>query len=211
MNRICWFKCTSVDDQNWRIVQTGQTGMHRPVRTGLTDQGDFAKMQIRLHHCVALVETIEMHMQNAQFGVQMRELWLLEDLTQGRTGIVDRSDRSKLHGSSLELYFDAGIVYNQSPDGVRPPLPINIKARPIEGYPIESIKHFYFFYFFFALSFFNLLLAVPHSSLRRQRAFQVACRPQNNPTCACPDGFSRTNVRRFVTDLASGDQSDRSV
>ena len=62
MNRICWFKCTSVDDQNWRIVQTGQTGMHRLVRTGLTDQGDFDKMQIRLHHCVALVEMIEMHM-----------------------------------------------------------------------------------------------------------------------------------------------------
>ena len=45
----------------------------------------------------------------------MRELWPLEDLTLGRTdltGPVDRSDRSKLYSPGLELYFDAGFVWN---------------------------------------------------------------------------------------------------
>ena len=89
----------------------------------------------------------------------MRELWHLEDLIPGRagqTGPVDRSDRSKLHSPRLELYFDAGFLWNYTPDGVRPPLPINIKGHGrLRLNPIESIKHFYLFYLFFALIFSN--------------------------------------------------------
>ena len=40
----------------------------------------------------------------------MRELWPLEDLTQGRTGQTGPVDRFKLHSPSLELYFDTEFV-----------------------------------------------------------------------------------------------------
>ena len=46
-----------VDTQNWHnegfldnLGRTGQTGLDK-----------FVKLQIRLHHCVDIVETIEMH------------------------------------------------------------------------------------------------------------------------------------------------------
>ena len=57
------------------IIQTGQTG-----------QDSFVKLSIGLHHCVDLVEMIEMHIQIVQFGVWMRELCLPEDLHPGLTG-----------------------------------------------------------------------------------------------------------------------------
>ena len=57
------------------VIETGQTGL-----------GNIVKMPIGLHHCVDLIETIEMHMWNVQFGVRMRKLCLLEDLHPGLTG-----------------------------------------------------------------------------------------------------------------------------
>ena len=42
--------------------------------------------------------------------LRMRELWLLEDLTQGRTNLTGLVDRSKLHSPDLELYFDMGSI-----------------------------------------------------------------------------------------------------
>ena len=79
----------SVDTQNWHdsdfldyldrlvrpLVQTDQTGKEKFVRSS-----------IRLHHCIDLVETIEMHIWNVQFGVWMRKLCLLKDLHPGLTG-----------------------------------------------------------------------------------------------------------------------------
>ena len=46
----------------------------------------FVKLSIGLHHCVDLVEMIEMHIWNVQFGVQMSKLCLPEDLHPGLTG-----------------------------------------------------------------------------------------------------------------------------
>jgi len=75
------------------VVETGQTGL-----------GKFVKMPIGQHHCIDLVETIEMHMWNVQFGVRMRKLCLTKDLHPGLTGQTDpglsdrfgdRSDRSE--------------------------------------------------------------------------------------------------------------------
>ena len=62
------------------------TKIDTAVQTGQTSKVNFIKMQIRLHHCVALVETIKMHIWNVQFGLWVRELWLREELTQTRTG-----------------------------------------------------------------------------------------------------------------------------
>ena len=66
------------------VVETGQTGL-----------GKVVKMPIGLHRCVDLVEAIEMHMWNIQFGVRMRKLCLSEDLHTGLTGLTGpgRSDR----------------------------------------------------------------------------------------------------------------------
>ena len=53
---------------------------------GQTGLANFVKMPIGLYHCIDLVETIEMHMWNVQFGVRMRKLCLSEDLHTGLTG-----------------------------------------------------------------------------------------------------------------------------
>jgi hypothetical protein len=54
----------SVDTQNWHNLGF-LNDLDRPVRplvqTGQTGQEKFVKSLIRLHHCVDLVETIEMH------------------------------------------------------------------------------------------------------------------------------------------------------
>ena len=72
------------------VVATGQTGLSNIV-----------KLPIELHHCVYLVETIEMHIWIVQFGVRMRKLCLPEDSHPGLTGpgrsdwFGDRLDRSE--------------------------------------------------------------------------------------------------------------------
>jgi hypothetical protein len=69
----------------WPLTHTGQTGQTKVL-----------KMPIGLHHCVDLVETIEMHMWNVQFGVQMRELWSWQEpalLLTGLTGGARRPHR----------------------------------------------------------------------------------------------------------------------
>jgi hypothetical protein len=45
-------------------------------------------MTIGLHHCVDIVEMIEMHMWNVQFGVQMRELWSWQEPALLMTGLT---------------------------------------------------------------------------------------------------------------------------
>ena len=62
-------------DRSDLLYKTGQIGLEK-----------FVKLSIGLHHCVDLVETIEMHIWNVQFGVQMRKLCRSEDLHPGRTG-----------------------------------------------------------------------------------------------------------------------------
>ena len=78
-----------VDIQNWHNSDF-LDNLDRPVRpivqTGQTGQKKFIKLSIGLYHCVDLVETIEMHIWNVQFGVQMRKLCFSEDLHPGRTG-----------------------------------------------------------------------------------------------------------------------------
>ena len=53
-----------VDIQNWQIPSL-LDNLGEPVRpvlkTGQTGLGNFVKIPIGLHHCVDLVETIEMH------------------------------------------------------------------------------------------------------------------------------------------------------
>jgi hypothetical protein len=53
-----------------------------------------AQMPIGLHHCVDLVETIEMHMWNVQFGVRMRELWSWQESALCLTGLTSGTRRS---------------------------------------------------------------------------------------------------------------------
>ena len=76
-------KLVFVDDQNWHGCADRSD---QYAYTGETRQGDFVKMQILLHHCVPLVETIKMHIWITRFGLRMGELWLREDLTQTQTG-----------------------------------------------------------------------------------------------------------------------------
>jgi hypothetical protein len=45
-----------------------------------TTQVKVLKKQFGLHHWIGLVEYIKIHIQNVQFGVRMKEIWLLEDL-----------------------------------------------------------------------------------------------------------------------------------
>ena len=78
-----------VDTQNWH--DSGfLDDLDRPVRplvqTGQIGQEKFVKSSIGLHHCVDLIETIEMHIWIVQFGVRMRKLCLQEDLHLGLTG-----------------------------------------------------------------------------------------------------------------------------
>ena len=86
-----------VDTQNWHD-SCFLDDLDRPVRPLVqTGQEKFVKSSIGLHHCVDLVEMIEMHIWNVQFGVQMRELYPPEDLhpvLAGQTG-PGRSDRSR--------------------------------------------------------------------------------------------------------------------
>ena len=52
-------------------------GPVRPVpKTGQTGLVKLLKKHNELNHCVDLVETIEMHIWNVQFGLRMREIWL---------------------------------------------------------------------------------------------------------------------------------------
>jgi hypothetical protein len=51
------------ENQPSRFPETGHDGFE-----------NFVKLQIRLHHCVLLMEIIEIHIYNVQFKVQMREL-----------------------------------------------------------------------------------------------------------------------------------------
>ena len=74
------FWTTWVDRSDLSCIETGQTG-----------QDKFVKLSIGLHHYVDLVEPIEMHMLNVQFGVRMRKLCLLEDPHAGLTSLSDRS------------------------------------------------------------------------------------------------------------------------
>ena len=70
--------------------QSSLGSLGEPVRpvvgTGQTGLGKVVKMPIGLHHCIDLVETIEIHMRNVQFGVRMRKLCLPKDLHPGLTG-----------------------------------------------------------------------------------------------------------------------------
>ena len=61
------------------------------VETGQIGLGNIFKLPTRLHHCVDLIEMIEMHIFNVQFGVQIRKLYLPKDLHPRS----DRSDRSR--------------------------------------------------------------------------------------------------------------------
>jgi hypothetical protein len=70
-------------------------------------------MPIELHHCVHLVETIEMHMWNVQFRVCMRELWFWQESALRLTGLTSgaqRSDQFLQSNPSYELYFDMGFA-----------------------------------------------------------------------------------------------------
>ena len=89
-----------VDTQNWQIPRFARQ-FGRISQTGLSK---FVKMPIVLHHYIDLVEMIEIHMWNVQFGVRMRKLCLPEDLHPGLTSQTgpgrsnrfgDRSDRSE--------------------------------------------------------------------------------------------------------------------
>ena len=52
-------------------------GPVRPVpKTSHTGMVKLLKKKNGLHCCVYLVETIEMHIFNVQFGLRMREIWL---------------------------------------------------------------------------------------------------------------------------------------
>ena len=66
-----------VDTQNWHDLGF-LDNLDRPVRplvqTGQTGQEKFVKSSIGLHHCIDIVETIEMHIWNVQFGLRMREI-----------------------------------------------------------------------------------------------------------------------------------------
>ena len=78
-----------VGTQNWHKTRfAGNQGEPvRPViKIGQTGLDNFVKLSIGLLHCVDLVETIEMHIYNVQFGLQMRKLCLPEDLHPGLTG-----------------------------------------------------------------------------------------------------------------------------
>ena len=56
------------------------------IYTMLQSNRQFDKLSIGLHHCIDLVETIEMHIWNIQFGIRMRKLCLPEDLHPSLTG-----------------------------------------------------------------------------------------------------------------------------
>lgn len=65
--------------------------------TGQTDQTNVLQIWIGLHHWIVLVEMIEMHMCNIQFGVRMRDLWLRQ---YSACAGGNRSDRSPLTGQT---------------------------------------------------------------------------------------------------------------
>ena len=80
---------TYVDTQNWHdsgFLDDLDRLVRSLVQTGQIGQEKFVKSSIGLHHCVDLVETIEMHIWNVQFGVRMRKLCLSDDLHPGLTG-----------------------------------------------------------------------------------------------------------------------------
>ena len=80
----------------------------RPVgKTGPTGLGNIIKLPIRLHHCVDLVKTIEMHIWNVQFGVRMRKLCLPEDLQPGLTGQTGSVAVRPVRNTQSEL----GVVF----------------------------------------------------------------------------------------------------
>ena len=76
-------KSYCVDTQNWHDSDF-LDDLDRPVRplvqTCQTGQEKFVKSSIGLHHCVDIIETIEMHIWIIQFGVRMGKLWLQKDL-----------------------------------------------------------------------------------------------------------------------------------
>ena len=79
----------AVDTQNWHdsdFLHDLDKLVRLLVQTGHTGQKKFVKSSIGLHHCIDIVETIEMHIWNVQFGVRMRKLCLPEDLNPGQTG-----------------------------------------------------------------------------------------------------------------------------
>ena len=93
--------CAGVDDRNWQIVQTDQTDMHKPVRWLCQNANWTSPLRSsRRDDRNAYVE---------------RLIWSSDErfMAFGRldTG-SNRSDRSKLYSPSLELYFDAGFVWN---------------------------------------------------------------------------------------------------
>ena len=80
---------TYVDTQNWHdsgFLDDLDRLVRSLVQTGQIGQEKFVKSSIGLHYCVDLVEPIEMHIWNIQFGVRMRKLCLLENLHLSLTG-----------------------------------------------------------------------------------------------------------------------------
>jgi hypothetical protein len=56
---------------------------------------EVVKMCNGLHHCVPLVEMVEKHIWNVQFGIRMRELCLRENICLGpKLPVVDGGRRS---------------------------------------------------------------------------------------------------------------------
>ena len=99
-----------VSTQNWHKTRfAGNLGEPvRPViQSGQTGQDNFVKLSIGLHHCVDLVETIEMHIYNVQFGLQMRKLCLPEDLHPGLTGQTGPGAVRPVRNAQFEL----GVVF----------------------------------------------------------------------------------------------------
>jgi len=99
-----------VDTQN--LYDSGfLDDLDRPVRplvqTGQTGQEKFVKSSIGLHHCVDLIETIEMHIWNVQFGVRMRKLCLPEDLYPGLPGQTGPGAVRPVRNTQSEL----GVVF----------------------------------------------------------------------------------------------------
>ena len=109
-------------------VQTGLIGMHKPVRpvwaTLSKCQLDFTIAQLlsrrsKCRHRTSNLDSDERVMTSGRLDL---------DRT-GQTGWLGQSDPSRQSSPSQELYFYMKLVRVSTPNGARPPLPINIKVH----------------------------------------------------------------------------------
>jgi hypothetical protein len=74
---------------------------------------EVVKMCNGLHHCVPLVEMVEKHICNVQFGVRMSELCLQENicLGTGTSGLYFRSETGTSSGDGRKAQFCMKMNY----------------------------------------------------------------------------------------------------